>query len=270
MKMAHHLIVAITLILLPLVVGCSSDPIAGQTKLEKATEVLRQADYISFDYSANGCHDRSILLAAELAAAGIPSNAQFIVATGEPLTSLTPRQFPELEWSYHVAPVIYLDESEPPTDERKFLRIVEGEVIGDIDSDAYILDPALYPDQIAMPLATWVADLTGQRQMAFLSAADARQALDVPQDESTAIERIATTVIPNSLEEMPKFWQFQISASCSFLSRDAEKLEKLTDQEIAAIRRAMNAGAANLLERMLAQNLLLKVEPIAEFLCWDF
>ncbi len=261
---------------LGLLYGCGTDPDPDPgprpegSELERAIDVVRDAaTYVSFDYSANGCHDRSILLAAELAAAGIPSNAQFIVAQGTD-NLLTPSRFPGLEWSYHVAPVIYVDDAEPPTDQRKFLRIVDGVVDGHIDRGAYILDPALYPDQIAAPLATWVADLTGAQQSAFLSAADAREALDPPSSEAIAQARIESTVIPEALVDMPRFWQFQMSSSCSFLSRDAQELaDRLTDTQIAEIRRRMNVGVIALIGDLLAQDLLLEVEPIPQSPCWD-
>jgi hypothetical protein len=101
-----------------LLVGCAidkPDEPGETTDLARAVEAVRAAaSYVSFDYTANGCHDRSILLAAALASAGIPSNTQFIVANGDLL--LRPKPYPDLEWSYHVAPLIYLPGSEPPRD----------------------------------------------------------------------------------------------------------------------------------------------------------
>ena len=119
-------------------------------------------------------------------------------------------------------------------------------------------------------LATGVADLTGAQQSAFLSAADAREALDPPSSEAIAQTRIESTVIPEALVDMPRFWQFQMSSSCSFLSRDAQELaDRLTDTQIAEIRRRMNVGVIALIGDLLAQDLLLEVEPIPQSPCWD-
>jgi len=237
------------LLTIPWALGCGSvDAEDGgdadtRKELARAIETVRaSAEYVSFDYSADGCHDRSILLSAELAAAGIASNAQFIVA-GEAL--LTPRQYPDLEWSYHVVPVIFTDGAtgaDAQRDERKFLRIVDGAVEGDIDDSAYVLDPALYPDDIAAPLATWVMDMTGQGQSAFLALEDAREALDLPQDEADAIARSDAVHVVTSIDDMPQHWGFQPSSSCSFLAGDAALLDEDLGQEgVDAIRRDLNS-----------------------------
>jgi hypothetical protein len=234
--------------------------------LERAVEIIGASDYISFSYSADGCHDRSILMAAELAAAGIPSNAQFIVPHED---ELTPRQHPGLEWNYHVAPVIFV--AGVPGDEQRFLSIAGGEVAGEIDPGAYIVDPALYPDAIVAPLETWVADLTGQGQSGFLSVADAREALDVPSDEARAMKQAAAAELPTGIGEMPRLWQFQLGSACGFLSRDASELEgELGAAAVEQIRRDMNAGVTDLLERMLEKDLLLETEPLSAHPCWDF
>jgi hypothetical protein len=236
-------------------------------ELARAIEVARAAArYVSFDYSANGCFDRSTLIAAELASAGIPTNTQFIVAAEDEM--LKPRQFPGLEWNFHVVPIVFFG---PPTEGRKFLTIRNGEVVGELDGKAYVIDPALYPDEIAAPLATWIDDLTPENENGFLSVSDAREALDPPRDEAQAMERINGTIIPTTVAEMPKFWQFQLSSACSFLARDAGELEsQLGAAAIEMIRRDMNTGVRALSFKMLDQDLLLEPEPVAENLCWDF
>ncbi len=247
-----------------------ADP-ADTSVVERAAEVMRRASYISFDYSANGCHDRSILMAAELAAAGIPSNAQFLVAANGDGNLLRPAPYPELEWNYHVAPVIFVSDAPSSARDPMLLMIQAGEVVGEIDPDAYIVDPALYPDDIVALLRTWVDDLTGQEQDGFLSLNDAREALDVPLDLAKAEADTASTVIPASLDEMPRLWQFQLGSSCGFLSRDAGELEPEIGREgVEAIRRAMDEGALALLERMLDLDLLLETESVPRHLCWDF
>ncbi len=240
--------------------------------LPYVADVAREAaDYVSFAYSADGCHDRAILLAAELAAAGVPSNAQFIVADSDGSGLLTPRQHPGLEWNYHVAPVITLPGSSVPVDSKRFASIRNGEVVGGVDDHAYVVDPALYPDALVAPLATWVNDLTHQGQSGFLSLDDAREALNVPPDEARAIEYSRDTAIPVTLDQMPKLWHFQPSSSCSFLSRDAQHLEgELGSEAVERIRRTMNAGVRVLLGRMQEQDLLLDAEPIPQYPCWDF
>lgn len=244
----------------------TTDPV--KSILERAALAVRAASYISFDYSGNGCFDRSILMSAELAAAGIPSNAQFIVPAG--MVLLTPKQHPGLEWNFHVAPVIFVTRSEGTEDSRKFVWIRDGAIVGEADRGAYIIDPALYPDEIVVPLGTWVKDLVGQGQSGFLSLGDARDASDPPTNEGIAMERSSETEIPSSLEAMPKLWQIQIGSACHFLSRDAETLASDIGQGgVDEIRRDMNAGVTQLLETMLEQDLLLEVEPIPEYPCWS-
>jgi hypothetical protein len=243
-----------------------ADPGDDRATLERAVDIIAASDYISFSYSADGCHDRSILMAAELAAAGIPSNAQFIVPYED---ELTPRQHAGLEWNYHVAPVIFV--AGAPSDEQRFLTFAGGEVAGEIDPGAYIVDPALYPDDIVAPLETWIADLTGEGQSGFLAMDDARAALDVPADEARGMEQAAASTIPAGIDEMPRLWQFQLGSACGFLSRDAGELEgELGAPAIEQIRRDMNAGVIDLLERMLEQNLLLETKPVPDHPCWDF
>jgi hypothetical protein len=255
---------ALWLVLALTLSACASEAPGQQpVELPEAVEVVRAAaTWVSFDYAGDGCFDRSILLGAELAAAGSPSNAQFIVALGD--SKLRPRQHPGLEWSFHVAPVVFLEGADP----RKVLTVRDGELVGSAGSGAYVLDPALYPDEIAVPLETWIDDLTGQDQDAFLLVSDAREALDPPSDEAQAMERAAHVVLPSTLDEMPRFWQFQLSSSCHQLAIDADRLG-LGPAALAEVRRAMNTGTVALTHRMLDRGLLLEVEPVLDEPCWD-
>ncbi len=89
------------------------------------------------------------------------------------------------------APVIFLPELGAPGEGQKLLTITDGQLDGESSAGAYIIDPALYPEEIAAPLATWAADMTGQGQSAFLATYDSREALDTPSDEESARNAVA-------------------------------------------------------------------------------
>jgi hypothetical protein len=150
---------------------------ATPTSLEQVREVVRGAGYVTFDDDSDGCVYRSILLSAELAVAGIPTNAQLLKADDGAKT-IRPTQLPGQAWYFHVVPVVYLGAG--PTSDQRHVDVRDGELAGDLPPAAYVVDPALYPEELVVPLRTWVDDLTPPGTDAYLVIDDARNALAAP------------------------------------------------------------------------------------------
>jgi hypothetical protein len=227
------------------------------TPLERAIAAAREAaTWITFDDIGGGCSDRAALLSAAIASAGVPTNAQFITPAGEP--RLTPRQHPGIEWHYHVAPVVFTTAAGRDSANARVLEINAGVPAGEYPDGAYVIDPALYPDEIAAPLAQWVADVTGQPQAdVFISLGEGREAQDPPMHLDDARRDSRNVTIPAELAAMPRLWQFLVDGSCHFLTRDVGDLEPVLGPEvIGQIRDDMNRGAFELITRMQTQNLL--------------
>lgn len=85
----------------------------------KAFDVVYRIDYLPFNYIKDGCYARELYMSMELASFNIPSSAHYIYG------SLRPNA--QVAWSYHVAPLLKVDESEPwvldPAFERKPLKL---------------------------------------------------------------------------------------------------------------------------------------------------
>jgi len=114
--------------------GCGKIDNAGESSDVKAQVTYNQAmdaykvisaiNYLPFLFIEDGCYARSLYMSMELASQGIPSSAHYIYGDLRPTA--------EVNWGYHVAPMIQIGNSEP-----------------------WILDPAM--DKQPLPVTKWVA-----------------------------------------------------------------------------------------------------------------
>lgn len=85
----------------------------------KAFDIVYKINYLPFNYIKDGCYARELYMSMELASANIPSSAHYIYG------SLRPNS--QVAWSYHVAPMLKVDDNEPwildPSFEREPLRL---------------------------------------------------------------------------------------------------------------------------------------------------
>ncbi len=101
------LISCCTLILFLSLNGCGQtyeselNAVVTEKQAQNAFDIIERIDYLPFQYKTDGCYGRSIYMAMELAAQGIPSSSQYI--QGE----LKPQQ--GVSWRGHVAPMIVID-----------------------------------------------------------------------------------------------------------------------------------------------------------------
>ncbi len=85
----------------------------------KAFDIVYDIDYLPFNYIKDGCYARELYMSMELASEKIPSSAQYIYGSLRPV--------PGTAWSYHVAPLLKVDNNEPwvldPAFEKSPLRL---------------------------------------------------------------------------------------------------------------------------------------------------
>jgi hypothetical protein len=75
----------------------------SQQQATAAFEIVRGIDYLPFTYIVDGCYARSLYMSLELAAERIPSSAHYVFGALQPTPSVT--------WSYHVAPMLQVNNS---------------------------------------------------------------------------------------------------------------------------------------------------------------
>jgi hypothetical protein len=148
MKMKQYIIVSLALALS----ACGNAPEASMPKgavtfaeLQSAVQTVFAIDYLPFTQIEDGCYARSLYMAMELSAKGIPVSSQFLIAT---TGSLSPQ--PNLKWNYHVAPVVWVKDFLEPS----------------------IIDPSM-SDQVT-GRAAWVTKLkpTGTYELKFASGSE--------------------------------------------------------------------------------------------------
>jgi hypothetical protein len=113
------------------------------SQLHAAVQSINTIDYLPFSRTEDGCYARSLYMAMEIAARGIPVSSQYLIATSG---SLQPE--PGYHWDYHIAPTVW----------------VEGE------NEPFILDPSLFNRVVKR--SEWVTKLnpTGEHVLKFSPA----------------------------------------------------------------------------------------------------
>ena len=132
--------------------SCGRAPDSSMTKgavtfeeLQSAVQTVFAIDYLPFTQIEDGCYARSLYMAMELAAKGIPVSSQFVIASSG---SLSPQ--PNFKWNYHVAPAVWVKDFSEPT----------------------IIDPSIF-DHITSR-AAWINKLnpTGTYELKFAPASE--------------------------------------------------------------------------------------------------
>lgn len=109
--------------------------LVSRAQAEQAFAIVEQIDYLPFSYIIDGCYARSLYMSLELAAQGIPSSEHYVYGQLQPT--------PEVGWSYHVAPLLQVKDSQ---------------------QEPWILDPAF--EQEPLSRSQWIKkDFLAAKQM---------------------------------------------------------------------------------------------------------
>lgn len=190
-KISNHVYTALLALLLS---GCGSTPqvsapsaAISYDQLQSALTAVTAIDYLPFSQSEDGCYARSLYMAMEIAARGIPVSHQFLIAT---TGSLNPA--PGYNWDYHVAPVVWLPG----------------------DREPLIIDPSLF-DYVAKR-SDWVLKLnpTGNVQVKFGAGSDT--VLRSPHLKPGPLKR---TEMISTLAEVGTFRAADIMFSCEMMQK---------------------------------------------------
>ncbi|WP_394831603.1 hypothetical protein LVJ94_34330 [Pendulispora rubella] len=147
----------------------------------RAFDIVRGVDYLPFGYKEEGCNERALYMAMELAAQKIPSSALY--AEGD----LRPSE--DVEWEYHVAPMLQ------------------------IDGKQMVIDPSL--ESAPVTVDAWIADMRSPANVVTFF---------VPGSHAKKARRSGQPMI-RSFDELPPFDKNDIMSSCgvmwNFLGREA-------------------------------------------------
>jgi hypothetical protein len=77
--------------------------LVSQQQANQAFSIVKEIDYLPFTFIEDGCYARSLYMSLELAAQGVPSSALYVYGALRPTETLY--------WSYHVAPMLQVNDS---------------------------------------------------------------------------------------------------------------------------------------------------------------
>lgn len=205
--------------------GTGSDTKAAVTlsQLHAAVQSINSIDYLPFSKTEDGCYARSLYMAMEIAARGIPVSSQYLIATSG---SLQPA--PGYHWDYHIAPAVW----------------VEGE------SEPFILDPSLFNRVVKR--SDWVTKLnpTGEYTLKFspasVTAVGSARLKPGPAHRSEMISR---------LSEVGKFPASDITYSCRMMSSYIDQENHLSLAERARKQERLTTRTKQLLKLLRGHGL---------------
>ena len=201
-KMKQYIIVSIAIAMS----ACGNAPEASMPKgavtfaeLQSAVQTIFSIDYLPFTQIDDGCYARSLYMAMELSAKGIPVSSQFVIAT---TGSLSPQ--PSLKWNYHIAPLVWVKDFSEPT----------------------IIDPSM-SEQVT-GRAAWVKNLnpTGTYELKFASGSET-----VVNSPSLKAGPYSRSEMIRSAAEVGKFRVTDITNSCRTMETAIKQETHLQNDE---------------------------------------
>jgi hypothetical protein len=87
-------------------IGSADSAVVSREEFGRALGIVRDLDYLPFEYKVNGCYARAFYMSMELASRGIESNAIYAFARSK--TPAARLRVGETTWGYHVAPMLML------------------------------------------------------------------------------------------------------------------------------------------------------------------
>lgn len=205
-----------------LLIACAKKPTDGEatsviagSDLSLASAILKESSLmragVPFGFAADGCYARSLIMAAKLAAAGIPSSSLFAFAPNHDALSLRNAKGELIQWRYHVAPLFFS--------------------ISSVLTGGQIIDPSVNGGS-STPVAVeeWLGKFNGNRPSVSLfmtpgSCYVARLGKDQQCNNLTKIldraepPQSQRAGLVRTIQEMPKFHYADLNFACMTLGR---------------------------------------------------
>jgi hypothetical protein len=171
---------------------------------QRAFGIVAGVDYLPFAYKADGCYARALYMSMELAAAGIPSSAQYIEGDLQPSTTIA--------WRYHVAPMLQVNGEDHET----------------------ILDPSLSTGPVSLDAWITLDNPVGTYSMFYVPGSRYVAGINLNDPSQYNGPMIA------SFAELPAFQMSDIQSACnvmwSYLDQESPPRDDLQPKLVARTR----------------------------------